>query len=290
MSLEAIVALALPVSIWLVVLSLGAKMSFADAIFLIRRPGPLFRALIAIFVVVPAFALFISSVFSLSPAIKFALVALAVSPIPPVLPLKQMKLGAREDYVIGLLVAASIVSLVATPLLVDWASSLLGAKAAISPGATGRLVGMSVGLPLLGGFGLKIAAPRGAEIVSHYAQLIGTGLLAIGLLAVVISAGSRIIDLVGNGAVVAIVATVLVGLLAGHLLAGVENANGALALAAATRHPGVAIAIGAASFPEQKQNTTAAVLLFLLVNIAVTAPYVQWMKARAESTVTIARL
>src|SRR2546423_1395278 len=112
MPLAAIVALALPISIWLVVLSLGARMSFADAIFLIRRPGPFVRALIAIFVVVPAFALFMSAVFSLSPEIRFAIIALAVSPIAPAVPLKQLKLGAREDYVIGLLVAASIVSLV----------------------------------------------------------------------------------------------------------------------------------------------------------------------------------
>jgi BASS family bile acid:Na+ symporter len=78
--------------------------------------------------------------------------------------------------------------------------------------------------------------------------------------------------------------------LAGGLLAGGENANGALALAAATRHPGLAIAIGAASFPEQTQNATAAVLLFLLVSGAATAPYVQWMKLRAESASTTARL
>jgi len=64
----------------------------------------------------------------------------------------------------------------------------------------------------------------------------------------------------------------------------------ALALAAATRHPGVAIAIGAAGFPEQKQDTTAAVLLFLLVNGAVTAPYVRWMKLRSESATTTVSL
>lgn len=42
----------------------------------------------------------------------------------------------------------------------------------------------------------------------------------------------------------------------------------------------------AASFPKHKQNTTAAGLLFLLVNGAVTAPYVQGMKHRAESATT----
>ena len=63
----------------------------------------------------------------------------------------------------------------------------------------------------------------------------------------------------------------------------------ALALEAATRHPGVAIAIGAASFPDQKQDTTAAVLLFL-VNGAVTVPYLRWMKLQVELPTTTVSL
>ena len=77
---------ALLLSIWLIVLSLGARASVDDALYVIRRPVLLIRAMAAIFVVMPAFALTVSSIFSLPPEIEFALVALSVSPIPPLAP------------------------------------------------------------------------------------------------------------------------------------------------------------------------------------------------------------
>jgi BASS family bile acid:Na+ symporter len=72
----------------------------------------------------------------------------------------------------------------------------------------------------------------------------------------------------------------LVGLAAGHLLGGPDPENRiVLALSTATRHPGIAIAIAAANFPDQKA-APAAVLLYLIVSALVAKPYLTWVKRR----------
>jgi BASS family bile acid:Na+ symporter len=50
-----------------------------------------------------------------------------------------------------------------------------------------------------------------------------------------------------------------------------------LALSNAARHPAMAIAIGAAAFPDQKL-VPAAVVLYLLASAIATAPYTAWRK------------
>ena len=72
---------------------------------------------------------------------------------------------------------------------------------------------------------------------------------------------------------VAIVAFSLAGLAAGHLLGGPDpDDRVVLALATASRHPGVALAIASANFPGQKL-VPVAVLLYLIVSAIVSIPY-----------------
>lgn len=83
-----------------------------------------------------------------------------------------------------------------------------------------------------------------------------------------------------NGTLAAIVAFVLVGLVAGHLLGGPAPEDRTVqALSTASRHPGVAMAIASANFPQQKL-TPAAILLYLIVCAIVTIPYLTWRKRR----------
>ena len=275
--------LLLILSIWLIVLSLGARATVGDALFVVRRPTLLAPAMAAIFVVVPAFAVAVSYAFALAPEIKFALVALAVSPVPPILPLKQVRAGAGHDYAIGLLVAAAIASLAATPLLLALAANVLGVSAAISIGQVARTMLVSIGLPLAAGIALRALAPRVAQVVQRYAAAAGAVLLLIGLAVLVFHAWPTILSLVGNGAIASIAAMVAVGLTAGHFLGSRrEGQRGALALAAATRHPGVALAIASANFPERLAGAQAAVLLFILVNLVVATPYALWMQVQAR--------
>jgi len=69
-----------------------------------------------------------------------------------------------------------------------------------------------------------------------------------------------------------------VGLVVGHLLGGPDpNNRTILALATATRHPGVALVIAAGNFPGQKL-VLPALLLYLIVCSLASAPYVMWRR------------
>lgn len=280
MSIDGLVRLGLLVSVWLIVLSLGARASAGSALFVLRRPGALTRALAAMFVAEPAFAVLLAATTPVPVAIKFAILAMSVGPVPPVLPNKQIKAGSEEDYVIGLLVAAALASIVLTPLLVAVVTRLLGAHAAIGAAQVARTVLATIGLPLAAGMGLRAASGRAARAVSNLAQRVGSLLLLVVFAVMVGAAWREILSLFGNGAALAIVGVVAVGLLAGHLLAS-EPHRAALALATATRHPGVALAIAELSYPDQRKPITAAILLYLLITALVTAPYLKWVRGRA---------
>jgi BASS family bile acid:Na+ symporter len=274
--------LGLLISIWLVVLSLGARVAPDSALSVLRRPGALARALAAMFVATPAFALLLAATTSVPAPIRFAIVAMSVGPVPPILPYKQLKAGGDEAYAIGLLVAASLASILLTPLLVAAATRLLGAHAAVGAAQVARTVLLSIGLPLAAGMVLRAVSIRAAQAISQLAQRAGV-ILLLAFLAVMLGAEWReILGLFGNGAALAIAATVAIGLLAGHLL-GREGHRTALALAAASRHPGVALAIAKMSYPDQLKPITAAILLYLLITALVTAPYVRWAGARAAA-------
>lgn len=282
MTLAAIVKLALIASVCINVASLGARTVPQDILWLARRPSKLLRAVVAIFLVVPAFAIWLCLSFPLDPAVKIAIIALAVAPIPPLLPRKQEKAGSSHAYAVSLLVCAAVLSLGLTPFLVSVAGNAFGAEVAIAPAAILKVLAMSILLPLTIGLALRSLAPTLAERVSDYGSKAGMVLLVIAALVMLAGTWRGLIALIGNGTVLAIAATVVVGLIAGHLLAGDgPDDRAALAIASASRHPGIAIAIASANFMEQSQAATAAIVLFLLVNALVSIPYVRWIKAQS---------
>src|SRR5262245_42770293 len=120
---------ALAASILLLVIGLGMRATLTEATSLFREafhpPYSLLRAVVAMNFVVPIVAASIAAVFDLRPPVKVAIVAMSISPVPPILPGKQLKFGGRHSYVYGLLVAVSLVSIVFVPLSVEVLGRLL---------------------------------------------------------------------------------------------------------------------------------------------------------------------
>ena len=279
------ILLALQASVWLTVFSLGLRTRLADLGAQSRRPWLLARALVAIFALPPAFAMALVLALPIPATVRFALLALSVSPAAPALGRRQPKIGAEAHAVAGLLVLAAAVSVVATPVLVALAAGLLGAHAAVHPGVVARTVLVTIAAPLAVGVALRLAAARAAAVAGRLADRIGGALFLAAALALLVVAGPGLAPLMRDGVLLVITATVLVAMAAGHLLGrGREAISAPLALAAATRHPGVAMAIAAASFPGQTRSLAAAVLLVILVNAVVSAPYAWWMGRRSAGT------
>jgi bile acid:Na+ symporter, BASS family len=278
MDLAQLIHFAITASILLLVLALGLRATPEDATYLFGQPARFLRGFLAMGVIVPAVAAALAALLHLAPAVEIAVLAMAVSPVPPILPGKQLKLGGRSRYVFGLLVAAALVAVLFVPLAIEILGRIFGREAHVGSGVVARVVGVTVLLPLAAGLILHRVAPLVAERVAPWAARVGNVLLLAGLLAVLIAMGPSIVSLVGHGTVLVIAAVVAAGLAAGHWLGGPDPGDRtALAIAASMRHPGVALAIARLNFPEEPR-VPAAVLLFVLVNVIVTLPYGAWRR------------
>jgi BASS family bile acid:Na+ symporter len=278
MSLTAIIILTLKVSIVLSVFSLGMKEALSSATFLFRMPEKLLNALVSMYVAMPLFAVTVALTFDLPPAVKIALVALSVSPIPPILPRKALGAGGAESYAIGLLVAGSLLSIILIPLAMELFQVVFNIPLQMTARAVAGVVMSTVLLPLAAGMAVRGLLPAFAERIVGLTSILATILLYGTALPVLISQGGQFLSLMQGGTFVALAAFAAVGLLIGHVLGGPQfEERTVLALYTSARHPGVALAIAQANFPQQR-IAIAAILLALLTAAVVSIPYLNWIK------------
>jgi len=277
MDLAHLVKLAITASVLLMAISLGMRATLADATSLIRNlfqpPRGLLRSLIAMNVVVPVVAVIVAKAFDLHQAVKVALLAMAVSPIPPILPGKQLKFGGRPAYIFGLLVAISLAAILLVPLDVDILGRIFGREAHLGFTQVALLIGKSVFLPLLLGLTVAHFSPTIVGRLAPVLSRIGNVLLVAGLLPLLVSVWPAVRTLVGNGTLIAIAAVVGTAIATGHLIGGPNpHDRAALGIFSAMRHPGVALAIATTNFPENKM-VMGAILLFVLTAMILTSVY-----------------
>ena len=75
----------------------------------------------------------------------------------------------------------------------------------------------------------------------------------------------------------AIVMFIVAGTAAGHFLGGPLLADRtALALATPARHPGLAVAIAQANYPEQARLVAGAVVIYLVLRVLLSFLYIRW--------------
>ena len=282
MTLAQLIPVLLQVSVALLVIGLGLETAPGDLTHLLRRPALLARSVLAMNVVAPLVAAGIAAGLHLDPGLEVALVLLAVSPVPPVLPKKQVKAGGSSSYAIGLLAFSAVLAIVAVPVSMPVIGRAFGVPLHVPARLIARVVGSSVLAPLLVGALVLRFAPGAASRLSRPLSRIGSMLL--GVLALVVLAGSwrGLMGAMGGFAVVAVVGFVLVSLLVGHVLGGPdEDDRTVLALATASRHPGVALSIAGAVAGDQPA-ISASVMLAFLVSLVVTGPYAK-RRTRAAS-------
>jgi BASS family bile acid:Na+ symporter len=281
MTLAQFIPLAIKASVFFLVVALGLQTEKQDAVGLFRRPSLLLRSILAMNVAMVAVAMVIVRLFHPPMPIALALVALAIAPVPPILPRKQTKAGGSSNYAIGLLVAASLAAIVITPAAVILCGRAFGFITDISPGRVAAVVLVSVLVPLAIGIGIRIVSPKAAGSLARPVSLAAMVLLALAAVPILVHASEAVWAFVGNGLVLALVAFALAGLLIGHALGGPDARDrSVLALATATRHPGVAIAITSLNFPDEK-GALAVILYHLVIATLVAIPYVRWRRRLA---------
>ncbi len=250
---------------------------------LLDRPGRLARTLVAMFAVMPLLALALAAGFNLQRSLEVALVTVALSPVPPVLPKKQVAAGGTSSYALGLVAVTAVFSVVFIPVAVQVLGWALGRSLDVPVGLLIKIVATSLLLPLVAGMAIRRAAPEWADRIAGKIALGAGILLLVALIPLLIAARHALLAQIGDYTLVAIAVFVAVGLAAGHLLGGPDEGDRTvLALATATRHPAVALAVAQAAAPDEK-TVPAAIILYILAGAIFSIPYVKWRSRRSPA-------
>jgi bile acid:Na+ symporter, BASS family len=273
--------LALQASIMLTVLALGLTATQQDATYLLRRPKLLARAVISMNIAMPIIAALIATSFALPLEVKVALVALAVSPVPPIIQKKQISAGGRQEYVVGLLVAMSVLAIVLVPLTVVILDEIFGRAAKITPARVAKIMLLTVLAPLVAGLLIRHWIPAAERAAGALIALAGI-LLVAGVALLLYGLWPITRTYIGNGVVAMLAALAVIGLAVGHILGGPRAGDRtALALSTSSRHPAVALAIATSGAVSEPKPELAIILLYLIVATFVALPYQRWRKPRA---------
>ena len=280
MDLHTLVLHVLKASIFLTVFALGLQATFADVTFLFRRPRLLIRGFLSMNVAMPALALFSVLAFHLDQPIQIALVALSVSPVPPIFPKKILKAGGEEDYTIGLLTATVVLAIFVIPITMEIFQWVTGVPLHMSIPSVAIIVFKTVLTPLLAGIVLRKVASKFADRIAKPLAILAAVLLVLSALPPLFVLIRTITPYLFKGKVLALVVFAVCGYIIGYFFGGPEPEHrSVLAQATASRHPGLAVAIAHANFPEQK-FVVPAIILYLIVSMVVTSLAPKLMKGR----------
>jgi BASS family bile acid:Na+ symporter len=269
MNWPGMILILLKVSIVLNVLALGLEATFSDATCLFRRPRELSRAFLSMNVAMPLIALGLAEAFDLKPAVKIALVALSVSPIPPMLPKRLFMAGARHDFTVGLLAGAAVLAIAVIPLTIWIISRIASIPLRMSVGAVAVVVLQTVLAPLLAGITVRTLAPALAQRIARPLGAAAFVLLIVCVVPVLFGSIRAIVSLIGDGTLLSLTGFALVGYFVGQFFGGPDpESRRVLAISTASRHPGMAVAIARTNFPEERL-AVAAVALYLIIAVIV---------------------
>lgn len=278
--MKTLVLLTLQVSVVTTVFGFALHATWNDLLYLVRRPGLLIRSLLSVFVIMPVLALLLVHWFDFRPTTEIVVIALAISPVPPLLPMKHTKAGGSVPYGLGLMIVLSLVSIVAIPAVLAILDPFVKQRLAMQPAAVAKVVLVSTVLPLLAGSAVRTVWPAIADLLARPVGFIGKLLLAVGVLMLLAGMASSVWALVGTGTIIVMTVFAVTGLALGDVLGGPDPGHSAvLGLATACRHPALAFAVATTNFPDQRFGPT--IVLYLLVCAIVGIPYVAWRKRQA---------
>ncbi len=288
MDAKQLLILVFQVAIVATVFGYGLKSTKEDLLYVVQRPGLLVRSLLSMLVVMPVLAVLFVRAFDLRQTTQVVLIALSISPVPPLLLQRESKAGGRRPYGLGLMLVLGVVSIVAIPLVIAILERLFSRSFTADTGAIVRIVLIAVLLPLLAGVVIRMVMPRIAERLDKPVRILANGLLLVGVIVLLIAGWQVIWAAVGGGTILAMIAFVVAGLLVGHLLGGPQREHAVvLAMATACRHPAIALAIASSNFPDERFGGT--IILYLLVSIVVCVPYIAWQRRlMAASSASVA--
>ncbi|MEB3324896.1 MAG: hypothetical protein VKM17_06115 [Cyanobacteriota bacterium] len=274
MTPQTIFKVVLLLGVVLLVMAIGIRTRLERPLLLLRRPALALRAMVAMYVALPAFVLLLVWLMPLREGVGAVLLGFAVSPVLPPWAKKGVAVGGQDDYVIGLQVLSSVVALLVVPLMILIGDKVFGVQTRLAPLAVEQVLLVTVAAPLALGLGLARLWPGTAPRLAALADRVGGVVLLLGAGVLLLLRGRAILEVLGQGTLLITLAVVAFGLLMGHSLGGPDPGNrAALASATVSRHPAIALLVATGAFPDNDGTILGTVLLYLLASLLLPIPY-----------------
>ena len=274
--------IALKIAVAACILAVGMDATPADATYLLRRPHLLWRSLLAMYVLVPLAAVCLVKATLLPPGVNVALLVLAVSAGAPLLPRKVLAVGDGA-FGFSLVVLTSLLAIVLVPAWLLLLGPYFSSPPELAPAQVAVTLAQSFFIPLALGMLLRRLFPAFSGRAAS--RLLAAGGLLLTLCALVLLALHwRVVLEVGWHGLAALLILLALAVLIGHVLGGPAEADRTtLAMACASRHVGVAVAVAASL---AGPRTAVIIAVYVLASAAVSLPYLRWRRAGAHAALS----
>lgn len=263
-------------TIMLQVLAVAVQADPRGLLTCVRRPLWLVRIIAAMFIGVPLLAVVLVKISSAPVGMRVSIILLAVAAVAPLLPRKLLKLGVGADFADSLAAVTMLLAIPLVPITVKILGWMFGRDMVVPPLSVAKTLASTFLVPFAVGMALKALLGDRALRVGEWANTISNITLAGIVLLLVGAQFGTILPLMWQS--LPLIVTFAVGaLLIGHVLGGPDpRERTALAIAAVTRHPGLALFMATTGFPNLQ--VLPPILSVIIGCVIVSIPYTAWRK------------
>ena len=270
--------------LFFIMVSLGLNLPSMQFGLLKQRPALLIRVLLATCVAMPLAALLLLQSplgDGLSPAIKTAVMLMAICPSAPMIALKSRQLANNPELATRLQFWSACAAIISVPIWVGQLPTEAGESIwSVSNQDVAFQIFTVQLIPLLLGVSLRRWRSEWAERWNSLVQKIATALLLALLVLILIVAIPQVAPmLIGNlrGALVMLILT-WIALALGFVIAGEDTVErSTVPLVLSMRNPGLALLIIQQMAP-QAIDLKAAVVGYVVITAVGSAPFMKWRK------------
>lgn len=273
------VVILVKVTIFSLMLAIGINLSWEKMLSLWRKPVLLFRAILAVVVIVPLIVIILLKLFHLPSEVITGLAFLTASPGAPLSTKRSQMAGGKLPFSASLQLTLALLAVFITPLTLTVFRVLFDdISQTISVLDVAKQVMTTQFLPIIIGILLQKFGSKYAEMIAKPITTIANGLFLI-LIILACIAGLPILFKVSPLSLFVITIITIASLAIGHSLGGIDGQNRSiLAISCIARNVGLALFIAVIHNIEQEVIST--LIAYVLIAGILGVIYSRWYKRK----------
>jgi BASS family bile acid:Na+ symporter len=274
----------LDLAIVLIIADLGLRTPPKDILNLVRKPEIIRRALLSMFVFMPACTLLMTWSLPLEPAIRGSLLALSVAPLAPILSGASTKAETEGNFMLALQIISALATIVSVPIMLSLVEYIFNFETRYPMGEIIWVITKQIVIPLAIGLSLSAFIGQKSERIAFWLDRIGTIALIIGMVMILSVVLPNVWGMMVHGRLLSVIAFTGLVLAGGYMFGGSKKGiRDNIIMAGAQRHPGIAYVIATVALPAEEDHIVAVIVLFVLFATLATLPYVLTFKKKTNN-------